>query len=78
MWPVETTSAKKITTGLFLYQKNHPLKSKAKALQNTMTELIDNATFRDPQTGLDAASYAHPLFWAPFIVFGDGGKRVKN
>jgi CHAT domain-containing protein len=27
---------------------------------------------KDPASGKIAASYAHPFFWAPFIVVGDG------
>ncbi|MBU1343303.1 MAG: CHAT domain-containing protein, partial [Proteobacteria bacterium] len=73
MWPVETTSAKLLTTGLFKYQKNDPGLSRAKALQASIVDLIDHQTLKDGETGKDIASYAHPFFWAPFIVVGDGG-----
>jgi len=73
MWPVETTSAKKLTTGLFRYQKENPKLSRAKALRKSMLELIDGPGLRDDATGKIVASYAHPLFWAPFIIVGDGG-----
>jgi CHAT domain-containing protein len=29
----------------------------------------------DDATGKIVASYAHPLFWAPFIIVGEGGGR---
>lgn len=72
MWPVETTSAKKLTTGLFRYQKDDRTLSRAGALQKSMLELIDNQVLKDKDTGKLVASYAHPLFWAPFIIVGDG------
>jgi len=72
MWPVETTSAKKLTTGLFRYQKNDRTLSRARALQKSMLELMDNQVLKDKETGKIVASYAHPLFWAPFIIVGDG------
>ena len=73
MWPVETTSAKKLTTKLFQYQKENKSISRAGALQSSMLDLMDEQVLRDDATGKIAASYAHPIFWAPFIVVGDGG-----
>ena len=72
MWPVETTSARQLTTGLFHYQKAHTLESRARALQNVILELIDNKGLKDPSSGKILCSYAHPIFWAPFILTGDG------
>ena len=72
MWPVETTSAKKLTTGLFRYQKENKNLSKARAHQKSMLSLIDSPGLIDKKTGKIVASYAHPLFWAPFILVGDG------
>ncbi|MFH1351593.1 MAG: CHAT domain-containing protein [Pseudomonadota bacterium] len=73
MWPVETTSAKKLTIGLFHFQKKDPSMTRAKALQKSMLDLIDKQVLKDESTGKVVASYAHPFFWAPFIVVGDGG-----
>jgi CHAT domain-containing protein/Flp pilus assembly protein TadD len=73
MWPVETTSAKKLTTGLFRHQKEDPKLSRARALRKSMLELIDGPGLKDDATGKIVASYAHPLFWAPFVIVGDGG-----
>ncbi|MGD8371526.1 MAG: CHAT domain-containing protein [Syntrophobacterales bacterium] len=73
MWPVETTSARKLTTGLFRHQKENPKLSRARALRKSMIELIDGPGLKDEPTGKIVASYAHPLFWAPFIIVGDGG-----
>ncbi len=29
--------------------------------------------YTDPRTNAPAFSYAHPTFWAPFTLVGDGG-----
>ena len=73
MWPVETTSARKLTTGLFRHQKEDPKLSRARALRKSMLKLIDSPGLKDDATGKIVASYAHPLFWAPFVIVGDGG-----
>jgi CHAT domain-containing protein len=72
-WPVETTSAKALTTDLFRRQAANPALTRAQALQQTMNGLIDSGEFVDPSTGKVAFSYAHPIFWAPFTLVGDGG-----
>jgi CHAT domain-containing protein len=78
MWPVETTSAKELTTGLFKYQKEDKTLSRARALKKFMLDLIDDKSLRDKRTGKVIASYAHPLFWAPFLVIGDGGSNIAG
>jgi len=71
MWPVETTSARKLTTGLFRYQQEEKMLSRAKGLRKSMLDLIEDPGLRDDATDKIIASYAHPLFWAPFILAGD-------
>jgi len=73
MWPVETSSAKELTTELFNFQKEDQSLSRARALQKSILELIDNQVLKEALTGKVIASYAHPFFWAPFIIVGDGG-----
>jgi len=73
MWPVETTSAKKLTTRLFKYQREDKTLSRANALQKSMLSLIDDPGLKDEVSGNIIASYAHPIFWAPFIIVGEGG-----
>ena len=73
MWPVETTSARKLTTRLFRFQKEDTALSRAGALRKSILVLIDRERFKDQVTGKITASYAHPFFWAPFIVVGDSG-----
>ena len=72
MWPVETTSARKLTIGLFEFQKNNPGLPRAEALRQSMLQLIDCPGIIDNVSGKIVASYAHPIFWAPFIVVGEG------
>jgi CHAT domain-containing protein len=72
-WPVETTSARLLTTDLFRRQGAAPSLSRARALQQTMNALIDGGRYLDPRTGQVVYSYAHPIFWAPFTLVGDGG-----
>jgi CHAT domain-containing protein len=70
MWPVETTSARELTTRLFSYQQKDKKLSRAGAFRKSMLDLIDGPGLKDVGTGKIVASYAHPLFWAPFIIVG--------
>jgi CHAT domain-containing protein len=36
-----------------------------------MLNLADSGGVRDAKTNVLSYSYAHPLFWAPFVVVGD-------
>ena len=72
-WPVETTSAKALTTDLFRRQAEDAGLSRAGALQRAMLALIEDGGYVDPATGKMVFSYAHPIFWAPFTLIGDGG-----
>ena len=77
-WPVETTSARALTTELFRRQKAEPSLTRAKALQQTMNWLIDGPGLVDPKTNTIVFSYAHPIFWAPFSLVGDGGSAATE
>jgi len=72
-WPVETTSARALTTDLFRRQQANQRMPRAKALQQTLNALIDDGVRIDKATNRAAYSYAHPIFWAPFSLVGDGG-----
>ena len=69
-WPVETTSARLLTTDLFRRQADDPQLGRAEALRRAELALIDGAGDAARNT---AFSYAHPIFWAPFSLVGDGG-----
>ncbi len=71
-WPVESTSARALTTSVFKNQSSNPEMNRSTALQLAMLEMIDNGGYKDPDGNL-IFSYAHPIFWAPFTLVGDGG-----
>ena len=75
-WPVETTSAKVLTTDLFKRQAANPGQGRAQALQDTINALIEGGVYVDPLSKKTVFSYAHPIFWAPFILVGDGGEST--
>jgi CHAT domain-containing protein len=72
-WPVETASAKLLTTDVFRRSAEDPALTRAEALRQTMLWLMDGADRRDA-SGKVEFSYAHPMFWAPFALIGDGGR----
>ena len=71
-WPVETSSAKALTTELFKRQAKNASLTRAEALRESMLFLIDRAGYIDPASDKLVFSYAHPIFWAPFTLVGDG------
>ena len=75
-WPVETVSAKKLTTDIFRRQADQPDLSRAQALRRSMVQLINGPGFTD-QSGKTLFSYAYPIFWAPFTLVGDGGATAR-
>lgn len=72
-WPVETRSALALTTDLFRRQHQNQRLTRAQALQETLNALIDGGVYEDERSKRAVFSYAHPLFWAPFMLVGDGG-----
>ncbi|MEW6667065.1 MAG: CHAT domain-containing tetratricopeptide repeat protein [Thermodesulfobacteriota bacterium] len=70
-WPVETASALALTTELFRRQAADVELGRSKALQQAMLELIDRLGAVGPD-GKMLFTYAHPVFWAPFTLVGDG------
>ncbi len=72
-WPVETLSARTLTTDLFRRIADDPHLARAEALRQAELALIDGPGYVDPETKKPLLSYAHPMFWAPFTLVGDGG-----
>ncbi len=70
---METTSAKVLTTDLFKRQAADATLTRTQALRAAMLALIDGPGYVDPKSGKTMFSYAHPIFWAPFTLIGDGG-----
>jgi CHAT domain-containing protein len=50
-----------LTTGLFAQLAQTPTLSRAEALRRSQLILVDTA------------ATSHPVFWAPFVLVGDGG-----
>ena len=65
-WPVASDAATRLTTRAFAFDVEDPTRGRAEAFRRSMLELIESP---------DAPHYAHPMFWAPFIVVGEGGAR---
>lgn len=65
-WPVESVSARLLVTGLFERQARDTGLSRTEALRQSMLSLM--------QRSVSSFSYAHPLFWAPYALVGDGGR----
>jgi len=63
-WPVESSSATALVTTMFDAVKKNPAIGRAEALRQSMLQLASNKS---------KPFYAHPLFWAPFVVVGEGG-----
>jgi CHAT domain-containing protein len=76
-WPVHSASARDLTTDLFRRQAEDSGLDRAEALHRAMVGLIDSDGYVDAR-GRTAFSYAHPLFWAPFSLVGDGGGRPTS
>jgi len=68
-WPVASDAAVKLTTGLFKEAAAHPEIGRAEALRRSMLALMDDG---------DNPYFAHPMFWAPFVVVGEGGKLATR
>jgi CHAT domain-containing protein len=77
-WPVETTSARTLTTALFRREADQPGTPRAEALRQAMLGLIDGPGYVDPAQKRTLFTYAHPIFWAPFSLVGDGGKGAAK
>jgi CHAT domain-containing protein/tetratricopeptide (TPR) repeat protein len=68
-WPVFSDSTRQLMVSVFKHEKTTP--SRAQALQAAALDIMDNSGI-DRGPGFQF-SYAHPLFWAPFTLVGDGG-----
>ena len=62
-WAVESNATTKLTTGIFKELQKDPDMDRAEALQQSMLNLMKNT---------QNTHYAHPAFWAPFSLVGDG------
>jgi len=61
-WSVESESAMQLTTHTFAAYKKNPAMRRADALRQAMIEVMKSP------------SYAHPTYWAPYALVGEGGR----
>jgi len=61
-WAVSSDAAVELTTGMFDESANHPEIGKSEALRRSMLTLMNND---------NKSYYAHPMFWAPFVIVGE-------
>jgi CHAT domain-containing protein len=67
-WPVISDAAVRLTTGMVTALEAEPGIGRAEALRRSMLGLID----------ADPPYFAHPAFWAPFTVVGEGGSASRS
>jgi len=67
-WPVDSQASRKLMTDLFSRQNQDKTVSKPQALQQASLQLLNQG---QPDAKEESYSYAHPLFWAPFMMVGD-------
>jgi len=65
-WNVESDATVQLITNMLNKYENHPAVGKSEALRHSMMTLMNND---------EKPHYAHPIFWAPFVVVGEGMKR---
>lgn len=73
-WSVHSESARELITDLFKRQADDPKLTRGEALREAMMALADGPGFVGAD-GKTEFTYAHPLFWAPYSVIGDGSRR---
>jgi CHAT domain-containing protein len=61
-WSVESESASLLTTGTFAHHMANPRARRAMSLRESMLKVM-----AQPR-------YAHPAFWAPYALVGEGGR----
>lgn len=70
-WSVHSASARDLVTDLFRRQSTDPQLGRGEALRQAMVALLDGPGYEE--NGKSLFSYAHPIFWAPYSLMGDGG-----
>ena len=73
-WSVHSQSARELVADLFKRQADDPKLTRGEALRQAMMALADGTGYLGAD-GKTEFAYAHPLFWAPYSIIGDGGVR---
>jgi CHAT domain-containing protein len=69
-WPVESESAKRLVTKTLTYYQKDSL-GRAVSANKSARDLLSTGSMK--MAG-DDISFAHPAFWAPYIVVGEPGR----
>jgi len=72
-WSVHSESARQLITDLFKRQADDPRLTRGEALRQAMMALVDGSGYLGAD-GKTEFAYAHPLFWAPYSILGDGAR----
>ena len=71
-WSVHSDSARELVSDVFRRQAANPKLSRAESLRQSMVALMESSEAKD-EAGKTVFTYAHPIFWAPYSIMGDGG-----
>jgi CHAT domain-containing protein len=71
-WSVHSASARQLVSDVFRRQAANPPITRGEALRQAMVAMIDGGGYID-DSGRVLFAYAHPLFWGPYSIIGDGG-----
>jgi CHAT domain-containing protein len=71
-WSVHSQSARELMTDLFKRLSDNPKLTRGEAMRQAMMALADGPGYVGADGKTDF-TYAHPLFWAPYSIIGDGG-----
>jgi CHAT domain-containing protein len=71
-WSVHSQSARQLMTDLFKRLSDNPKLTRGEAMRQAMMALADGPGYVGAD-GKAEFTYAHPLFWAPYSIIGDGG-----
>ena len=67
-WPVASEATVELTTNMFKEIEKNPSFGKSEALRRSRLKLINDSN--NPE-------YAHPFYWAPFVVVGEGNSMKQ-
>jgi CHAT domain-containing protein len=70
-WSVHSASARLLVSDLFRRGVADPKLTRGEILRQASMALADGPGYMD-ETGKTVFAYAHPLFWAPYTIIGDG------
>jgi CHAT domain-containing protein len=73
-WSVHSQSARELVTDLFKRQADDTKLTRGEAMRQAMMAVVDGPGYLGAD-GKSEFAYAHPLFWAPYSIIGDGGVR---